>query len=494
MALLVGEIVRRNAASFPERAAASMEDASLTYEQLNRAANAHAHAIRSCGVLHGNRIVCWNDTTLDILPVFIAAAKLGAAFAPLNASIGADEARGFLPLARPTLLIADSRHAEAGAALAEEAGIPFRRIGAGTGPGTHLGEIAATVSTNEIATPQLRESDPHVLFFTSGSTGRPKGVVLSHRANFLRSYQGVFIDVPERTVCMFPLFHMAGFTMAMAAWQTSGEIIFVASPTADALLRAVERRHASRLYCIPAIWARLLGADLDRYDLTSLRTADTGTSATPPELLAAIKQRFPRTVTRVYYGSTEAGAGTALANRDLARKAGSVGRPVPGVELRVTDEGEICLRSESLMDGYFDDPDATSAALVNGWYHSGDQGVIDDDGYLWVTGRLRDIIRTGGESVAPTEVEEVLRDHPGIREIAVVGIPDPDWGEAVCAVVVPKDGVSVELDDLRRHASGRLAKFKLPRRLELVEALPRTAATGQIQRTLLVERILSSSG
>jgi fatty-acyl-CoA synthase len=195
-------------------------------------------------------------------------------------------------------------------------------------------------------------------------------------------------------------------------------------------------------------------------------------------------------VTRVFYGSTEAGPGTVLAHADLARKPGSVGLPQPGVDVRL-DDGEVCIRSDLLMDGYFDQPDATAEALRDGWYHTGDLGSLDDEGYLSIVGRARDVIRTGGETVAPSEVEAALVTHPAVREVAVVGLPDAKWGEVVCAVVVPESGGddAPQLDDLRAHAATRLAPFKQPRHLELVDELPRTPATGQVQRTLLVERI-----
>jgi fatty-acyl-CoA synthase len=155
------------------------------------------------------------------------------------------------------------------------------------------------------------------------------------------------------------------------------------------------------------------------------------------------------------------------------------------------EDGEVCIKSELLMDGYFDQPDATAEALRDGWYHTGDLGSFDDEGYLSIVGRARDVIRTGGETVAPGEVEAALVSHPTVREVAVVGLPDAQWGEIVCAVVVPQPGaaVAVDLDELRAHAATRLASFKQPRRLELVHELPRTPATGQVQRTLLVERI-----
>jgi len=238
------------------------------------------------------------------------------------------------------------------------------------------------------------------------------------------------------------------------------------------------------------VWGRVLEHGVDAYDLSSLTEADTGTSATPVELLRAIKDALPNTVTRVFYGSTEAGPTLALADVDLARKPGRVGVAQPGVEVRLDERGEVCARSPFLMDGYFDNPAATSEALVDGWYHTGDLGALDEDGYMSIVGRARDVIRTGGETVAPPEVESVLGSHPDIAEVAVVGVPDVEWGEVVTAVVVVRPGGPVvTVDMLRAHCEGRLAGFKQPRRVAIVDALPRTAATGQIQRPLLVERL-----
>jgi acyl-CoA synthetase (AMP-forming)/AMP-acid ligase II len=318
--------------------------------------------------------------------------------------------------------------------------------------------------------------------------------VLSHRASYLRSFQGVFRDVPEISVCMFPLFHMAGFTLALSAWQTRGELALVPQATADALLEAIARRRGTRLYGIPSIWHRILAADLSRYDVSSLRELDTGTSATPIELIQALKARFPGTATRIYYGSTEVGSAANLPDADVLRKPGSVGLASPGVDLRLASDGEIQVRSAYLMDGYFEDPRATAEALREGWFHTGDLGELDAEGYLQVTGRIKDVIRTGGESVTPGEVEAALAAHPRVAEVAVVGVPDPEWGEIVCAVVVPAGGATPSLAELQRHCEGRLAPYKRPRRLELADALPRTAATGQVQRALLVQRLLAPAG
>jgi acyl-CoA synthetase (AMP-forming)/AMP-acid ligase II len=493
VALRVGEIFRRGALAVPGRVAATLGERELRYGELDRSANRLAHALRGLGVRHGDRIVSWTDTCLEVLPLFAAAAKLGAVFAPMNARIGPEEAAPIAGFSRARCLVADAGRAEAAAEVAQRAGIPLlahlggEAAGRGSLPGVDLAAAAARASDAEPLAPELAEDDPHVLFFTSGSTGRPKGVLISHRVSVLRTLAGGVAG--SRQVCMFPLFHMAGFTNALGQWRRRGQISFVPQPTAEALLREVERRHPERLYCIPAVWARILECDLRRYDLTSLEGVDTGTSATPPELIRALKEAFPGTTTNVVYGSTEAGPGATLGDEDVLRKPGSVGLPALGVEARLGEGGELLLRSDFLMSGYFDDPGATAAALADGWYHTGDVASVDEEGYLSIVGRVRDIIRTGGETVAPPEVEEALRGCPGVAEVAVVGLPDPRWGEIVCAVVVPAPGAPPTLEALRAHAAGRLAAFKQPRRLELVSELPRTPATRQVQRALLVERL-----
>ena len=475
MALLIGDVLRHAARVVPTRLAATMGPDELTFGELDAGSSRMARTLAGAGVGRGDRVAWWGETSLAAMPIFGAAAKLGAAFMPVNARLGVDEAAEVLDYARPTLTIVDDAHGDA----------PFRSV-----PQAALFAEAAHQPASDVIDDALEEHDTHVVFFTSGSTGRSKGVVLSHRASYLRSFPNLITDWTGSTVCMFPLFHMSGWSMALNAWQMRLPV-HLAAPEASALLETTERRRATRLYCLPAVWSRVLDADRQPYDLSSLRECDTGTSATPPELLRAIKAAFPGTATRVYYGSTEAGPATLLGDVDLERKPGSVGLPAPAVDLRLADDGEVRVRSAFLMDGYFEEPDATAAALRDGWYHTGDLGVLDDEGYLSIVGRARDVLRTGGETVAPGEVEEVLAAHAAVAEVAVVGLPDARWGEVVCAVVVPAAGRGDELtvDSLRAHCEGRLAAFKQPRRVELVDALPRTPATGQIQRTLLVARL-----
>ncbi len=491
--LLIGDVFRSNAGVVPDRVAAALGERTLTHGALDRAANRLARALRTLGVAHGDRVVTWADTSLELVPLFAACAKLGAVFAPVNARLGAREASEVARIARPRLVIADAERATDAAQLAAECGAQLAHLGAAPNGGASLMLDALPLDDSDVVEPALRESDAHVIFFTSGSTGRPKGVVLSHRTSWLRGFQGVFHDEPRRTVCMFPMFHMAPWTLALAAWQTRGEIAFVPSATPDALLAAIERRRANHFYGIPLIWARILEADLARFELGSLRELDTGTSAVPIELVRALRERFPACTLRIYYGATETGTASALSHADVLRKPSSVGVAPPGGELRIADDGELLVRSAFLLSEYFEDEAATGAALQGGWFHTGDLGALDGEGYLAIVGRKKEVIRSGGESIAPAEVEAVLRDAAGVQEIAVVGIPDAQWGEIVCAVAVPAPGAALTLDALRAHCEGRLASFKRPRRLELVSELPRTEATRQVQRTLLVERILSGA-
>jgi acyl-CoA synthetase (AMP-forming)/AMP-acid ligase II len=485
--LLVGDVIRNAAQVTPRHLAATVGDEELSFAELDARASQVARALNAAGVAHGDRVAWWGETSLEAMPIFAACAKLGVAFMPVNARLGPDEATEVIGYAKPRLSIVDEPHE------ATEPGFDFVRQPV-------LFHDAAQQETADAVDSALDERDTHVIFFTSGSTGRSKGVVLSNRVSYLRSFPHLLTDHSGGTVCMFPLFHMSGWSMTLNAWQMRCPVHLVPTPDAHSLLSTAERRRASRLYCIPAVWNRVLDHDRSGYDLSTVREADTGTSATPPELLAAIKDAFPGTLTRVYYGSTEAGPAALLPDADLARKPGSVGLPPPTVSVRLTPDGEVCVHSELLMDGYFEQPDATAEALQPldpggpRWYYTGDLGAIDDEGYLSIVGRARDVPRSGGETVAPGEVEAVLADHPAIAEVAVIGIPDVEWGEIVCAVVVARHGreSGVGVDALRTHCEGRLAGFKQPRRVEVVDELPRTAATGQIQRTLLVERITAT--
>lgn len=502
MQLLLGEILDRNRRTHPTSVAVTLAEESLTFADVDDAANQLANALASIGVGHGDNVAWWSEMTLREVAGFFALARLGATFAPLNPRFSADEARPVLEYVHPRVLVVDQAHALAAAELCSELDIALAVFGADGAavPGRDLDELASASQRVFSATPQLDEGDPHAIFLTSGSTGAPKGVVLSHRTSWLRATWMTHAQMlPDgrvgEGVCMFPLFHWAGWQNLLQSWQSHVPVHYCHGAQPELLLGTVARRRATVLYCIPGIWRRIFASgDLHRFDVRSLRQVNTGTSAVSMELLSELKSRFPGTTTGIGYGSTEGGAGAHLHDADLFTKPGSVGRPNPFQHMRLTDDGEICVRSTALADGYFERPEATAETFIDDWYHTGDRGSFDEDGYLWIIGRTRELIRSGAEWIAPVEVEEALRGIPGIKDLAVVGLPDDQWGELVSAVLVLDEGVACPRpEDLRRHLTG-LASYKHPRHVVALDAIPRTPATGQVRRAFLREHLVERLG
>jgi fatty-acyl-CoA synthase len=469
--LRIGDVVSVTSGRVPGRVAASMGSRRVTYAELDASTEQLVRALSGRGVKAGHRVVWWGETSLDAIALWFALAKLGAVCVPLNPRFTSEEAGPMLDVADPALVVGDGTRSDQ----------------------VDLAELLALPATTGISLPRIDENEPHVIFFTSGSSGQPKGVELSHRASRLRTLGDASMWPSGPLVCMFPQFHMAGWFAPMTVWASADEVVYVERAEAEALLTAVHERRAIRLYAIPAVWRRILEADRSPYDLSCLRYCDTGTSSTTPELLSAITDAFPGTQTSITYGSTEAGGVCRLWPQDIHRKPGSVGPPALGSEVRLSEDGELLVRNPVLMNGYFRDPEATAAALVDGWFHTGDLAERDEEGYYSIVGRAREVIRTGGETVAPVEVDNVMLSTPGVVDAAVAGVPDDDWGELITAFVVLQPGCSLDLATVRRHCDGRLASYKHPRRIVVVDALPRTGATHQIQRRVLVDWAQASS-
>jgi fatty-acyl-CoA synthase len=462
----------------------------MTYRQLEHLSRRYGAVLAATGVTRGQRLVWWSDADMRSLAGFAAAARLGAVFAPLNPAYSPGEAGAALEYLRPSLIVAG--HGQFEAARDLSAGVPVVTV-------DDLDARSAPQAAST-APPGPDDGDPHIIYLTSGTTGRPKGVVVSHRASWLRSFPGgstfaAGLRGEGGILVSFPLFHYGGWHYVLEAWHHRTAFHICARFDGPTLVEAAQRWGPTALYCIPAVWNRVLEAAPGGAGLESVRHADTGTSAAPPELLERIRAALPEATTSVLYGSSEGGHHTTLHHREVERYPGSVGRVAPPGVIRLSEEGEILYRSPTLMDGYFDRPEETDAALAGGWYHTGDLGVMDDDGYLWITGRAREVIRSGGEYVAPVEVEQALAGLPGARDLAVVGVADPQWGEVVTLAVVVAEGAGTPtVAEVRSRLEGRIASFKHPRRVVAVPAVPRTPATGQVQRTLLRDLVVEQLG
>jgi fatty-acyl-CoA synthase len=459
--LLVRDVLLTAARRHPDRVAAGIGEQTMTFAELDLAARTLGARLQACGVGRGDRVGWVARNSLEGAVVHGACSYLGAVFSPFNPSSTTAELAALVDTATPSVVLSlDGRE--------------------GTRPLGSLPETKAPLTE----LPDVSEDDTMVLFFTSGTTGRPKGAMLSNRVERLRAG---FDAVPRGAhVSMFPQFHMAGWVSHLESWMRGDALIWVDRAEPEQLFAAVERHRGESTYLIPAVWRRVLDADRRGWDLSSLRICDTGTSATSPELLRGIKDAFPGTRTSVVYGSTEAHRVCVLHDPDLFAKPYSVGRPTVGTFAFCDDGGELWVSSPLLFSGYFENAEATGEVLVDGWYRTGDVVEADGDGCFSVVGRTKELIRTGGETVAPVEVESVVRGCAGVADAAVAGVPDDDWGEVVTAFVVPEPGVTLTLDGMQAEVAARLSRHKVPRRLVVVDEIPRTGATGQVARARLV--------
>jgi fatty-acyl-CoA synthase len=486
------QFLARRASDHPNRIAVTLGDGARTYGQIHDSADKLARVLHDWGVKRGDRVLHLAAMSFDTIEVFIATSRLGLSYAPANPNFSFDELKVLADYLRPSWIIAETAQRDVAEALSQARRVPLALFGGGAMSGLDIDAAKTKSRGGALEVEPARPDDIHMMYFTSGSTGAPKAVMVTQLANWNRSAAPIDVRMPPGgggAVIMFPLFHMAGWQFITTAWGLRRTAHLTYDARGETLLSLIERHRAADLYSIPAVWRRILEC-ADTYDTSSLRGAYTGTSRVEVDLVEALRARFPQATNSISYGSTEVGGGLMLAHDDILRKPHSVGLPPAQMEARIVD-GELVLRSDTLMSGYFERPEETAEALRDGWYFTGDLAERDVDGYYSITGRRREVIRSGGETVAPAEVEAVIASAPGIKDVAIIGLPDETWGEVVCAALVLKPGASAPtIAELRDHLGG-LASFKHPRRILIVDTLPRTQATGQIQRGALQQSLIA---
>lgn len=460
--LLVGDILRSTAARVPGNVAVWHGERSITFGEAERQADALAQALHAAGVERGDRVVWIAETCIDTFAVQFACAFVGAIFTPLNPKATDSELEYLLDHSDPKVIMGDKASGR-----------------------TTIVEMLERQPGTPLPLPEIDENDPQVMFYTSGTTGRPKGCLVSHRAQRLRTGPGAaWVEKPS--VVMFPLFHMASWARILTWCLQGSAVVLIDKADAETIVREIDRHRSEVFRGIPAVWRRICEFDRSSYDLSCLRHAETGTSKVTPDLVADIREAFPQADISVAYGATESWLVCTMGPEDIERKPGAVGLPSPSTLLKQGEDGEILVKSPYLFSGYFRNEEATAAAFdEEGYFRTGDLAEVDDEGYYTIVGRAGDLIRSGGEWVSPQEVEAVLQGHPALADAAVIGVPDPDWGQVVTAFVVPKEGEDVTLEALREFCKTSLAPHKHPRRLEVVETIPRTPTTGQVQRRKL---------
>ena len=490
----IGDAVGRAAAHFGERIAVTFEGRHWSFRALDEAAGRVGRMLLGLGLRHGDRVAAYGRNSDGYLLLWLGCVRAGLVHVPVNYALTGDELAYILRQSGAAALFFD---AGLEGNLAPARGLEELR---------HLADIATLcdVARDAAADPtldaELSENDLAQLLYTSGTTALPKGAAMTHAA-LLAEYTSCVLAMElrasDRSIAALPLYHSAQMhCFVMPLLLVGGFSRLLPAPAADVVLELVESGRMTSFFAPPTVWISLLRhPDFARRDLSSLRSVYYGASIMPVPVLEELRARLPGARPFNCYGQSEIGPlATVLAPEDHDARPGSVGKPVFHVQTRVVDaemrdaapgeQGEIVHRSPQLLTGYWNNRQATEEAFAGGWFHSGDVGYLDAEGYLFIVDRIKDVINTGGVLVASRDVEEVLFTHPAVSEVAVIALPDPKWIEAITAVVVLRPGSEADEAALMAHARMHLAPYKLPKRIIFAADLPRNTAGKLLKREL----------
>jgi len=499
--------VQRWSELHPDKSAVIFNRQPISYRQLHRRCRRAAAWLQSTGIEKGDRVAVMAFNCPEFLDLYIACARLGAIFVPVNFRLSAPEVDYLIQHCDPKLFVFDKAFAELAARLDFNGRMPWMHLACiGWGDTeTYLMDYdrqinacpdQASLSTGSAG--PADEEDPQVIMYTSGTTGQPKGAVLSYRKTFFNCLNAdIFfkLQFDDQMLVVLPLFHSGGlFIQASPILYKGGTLILHAKFDPVAIYADIASYRITKLLGVPTVYRALLDITAEKHrDLSSLRVCAIGGEKTTPELLASCKNRgFPL---RQIMGQTETSILLWASEEASLRKPGTVGRPVFHAHVDIFDRlrrpvapgevGEIVARGSIMMNAYWRDPEATRATIRGGWLYTGDLAYKDADGYFFLVDRASDMYISGGENVYPAEVERVLRHHPAIEDVAVVGVPDDTWGEAGVAYVIPKDDADPDPAEVIACCEGRLARYKWPKSVFFRQSFPRTSL-GKVRKHLLI--------
>jgi fatty-acyl-CoA synthase len=513
----IGSNFERIAAEHADREAVVVAHQGVrwTYAQFAAEVDRVARALVASGLAPGDRMGIWAPNCAEWLLVQYASAKAGVILVNVNPAYRTSELEYVLCQSGCRLLVSarafkTSDYAAMVAEVKPRCSELARTVFLDSPDWAQLLEAG----TEDVALPQdLQFDDPINIQYTSGTTGFPKGATLTHH-NILNN--GFFIGeacgyTPEDRVCIpVPFYHCFGMVLGNLACTTHGACIVVPAPAFEpgATLRAVVQERCTSLYGVPTMFiAELDLPDFADYDLSTLRTGIMAGSPCPVEVMRKVIERMHMSEVTIAYGMTETSPVSTQtgADDDLEHRTTTVGRVHPHLEVKIVDpvsgacvgrgeSGELCTRGYSVMRGYWNDPEQTAAAIdAAGWMHTGDLATMDEAGYFNIVGRSKDMIIRGGENVYPREIEEFLYSHPEIRDVQVVGVPDPRYGEEIAAFVIARTGGGLDTEAVREFCTGRIAHYKVPRYVIVIEEFPMTV-TGKIQKFKLREQAIDQLG
>ena len=494
-------VLAHHAVRTPDKAITVFEGKPCTYAEMAARATALAGGLQARGVRAGDVVGLLSYNCPEFLETVFAANYLGAIAMPINWRLAAPEVRYILEHSEARAFVCDESLVElAGEATkGTEATLVRVCIASNTPDGwMSLAELRST--SVEAPRAAAAADDVHRLMYTSGTTGRPKGVMITHAnlawKNLAHIVEFGFTNSDIGLACG-PLYHVGALDLTTTSLVAAGATTIIHRAfDAAAVVDELERSRVTTVWLAPAMVNAIMASpDIEQRDLSSVRVIINGGEKMPIPLIERLQRTFPSAWFADAYGLTETVSGDTFLDRDsIVTKLGSVGRPCLYLELDIWDDdgtsvapgerGEIVMRGPKVFKGYWRDPDATASAFKGGWFHTGDIGVRDDDGYLYIVDRLKDMIVSGGENIAGSEVERVLYEHDAVVEAAVVGRPDDRWGEVPVAYVVVREGETVTADSLIDHCRGQLARFKVPKDITFLDALPRNPSGKVLKREL----------
>lgn len=482
-------------------------DQQIDYAELDERIVRLANALADRGVGHGDRVAFLGNNHPAFLETLFASATLGAIFVPLNTRLAAPEITFALDDSGSRALVFTDDLRALALAGAENTTVAVRMtVGGSAGDGIDEMDAAIAAASDTRRDEPVGLDEPALILYTSGTTGHPKGAVLSHGNLTWNCYNALVdygIAADERVLLISPMFHVAALSMgALPVLLQGGTVVIHERFEPGDVLHTVEHEHITMLSGVPTTFQLLQEhPDWDTADISSLVHLTCGGSTMPERMLQAYEDRG--LAFSCGYGMTETSPGaTALPPFMSREKMGSSGIPhfftsvkvvaPDGNELPAGEVGEIWVKGPNVIREYWRRPDATAASIVDGWFRSGDLGSFDEDGYLTISDRLKDMIISGGENIYSAEVESAIMTLPEISGVALIGVPDHKWGEVPLAVVTLQPGAAMDADTLIAHLSGRLAKYKIPKQLVVVDELPRTAS-GKIRKADLRARYAAGS-
>jgi acyl-CoA synthetase (AMP-forming)/AMP-acid ligase II len=499
-------ILDRNVEKWPDRELVVFGGQRITNREFAARVHAAAAAMREAGVGEGDVVALLLQNCPQFLETAFAANCVGALFLPLNYRLAADEWHYILDHAGAKLLVSEPEHHDPIATIRGELPALAQLWSIGEpGPGwLPFERLVRDRLGGRVAVLARGEHDVQRLMYTSGTTSRPKGVPITYGNLLWKNVAHILefgITPADRTLVAGPLYHVGGLDLpATGVLYAGGSLVVLPRFDAAAVLEKIAAEKITNVWLAPAMVNQILALPgADGYDTRSVCFVINGGEKMPVPLIERVLSIFPEAWFADAYGLTETVSGDTFLDRDhTISKIGSVGKPVAHLELRVCDEGgrdvplgemgEIALRGPKVFHGYWRDPRATELAIRDGWFFTGDAGRLDEEGYLYIEDRKKDMILSGGENVASPEVERVLYEHPAVLEAAVVALPDERWGEVPMAFVALRQGTSATADEITAHCATKLAKFKVPKRVDFVDALPRNPS-GKVLKRVLRDRL-----